>query len=190
MRWGPPSSRSDDIVHGLYSRPEIVGCMRERYGDGVMEGGEVDRRALAQIVFADSAELSWLEEQLHPLVRSTVDEFAAAQEKARPRPALVVAEVPLLFETGMQDTFDFVMLVTAPDVVRRRRLTAKLTDSEFSRRLAQQMPEDEKVARSDFVYRNTAGRKQLREFVGETMAHILTTWRDGDGDGDEDERRT
>src|SRR5665647_1167457 len=52
--------------------------------------------------------------------------------------------------------------------VRRRRLTAKLTDSEFERRLAQQMPEDEKIARSDFVFHNTGERKALREFVGQT----------------------
>ncbi len=176
---------SDDIVHGLYSRPEIVARIREHFGDGVMAADEVDRTALAHIVFDDPAELSWLEDQLHPHVRRAVDEFAEAQEKAHPRPVLVVAEVPLLFETGMEDTFDFVMLVTAPDRVRRRRLIAKLTDSEFSRRLAQQMPEEEKVARSDFVYRNTAARKQLRDFVGETVAHIIATWRDGAGEAGE-----
>ena len=144
--------------------------IHERFGDDVMDGAEVKRRELARVVFADLAQLAWLEEQLHPYVRSGVDEFAAAAERARPRPVLVVAEVPLLFETHMQDTFDYVMLITAPANVRRRRLSAKLTDSEFSRRLAQQMPEDEKVTRSDFVYHNTQGRKQLREFVGETAA--------------------
>ena len=65
------------------------------------------------------------------------------------------------------------MLVTAPDDVRRRRLTAKLTDSEFRRRRAQQMPEEEKIARSDFVFDNTGSRKELREFVGQTVASIL-----------------
>jgi dephospho-CoA kinase len=169
---------SDDIVHGLYSRPEIVARIREHYGEDVMDADQVDRAALAHIVFDDPDELAWLEGLLHPHVRLAVDEFAAAQEKAHPRPVLVAVEVPLLFETGMQDTFDYVLLVTAPDGVRRRRLVAKLTDSEFSRRLAQQMPEDEKVARSDFVYHNTAGRKQLRDFLGETVAHIIAAWRD------------
>src|SRR5665647_3162053 len=55
----------------------------------------------------------------------------------------------------------------------RRRLTAKLTDSEFERRMAQQMPEDEKIARSDFVFHNSGERKALREFVGQTVAQIL-----------------
>ena len=75
-------------------------------------------------------------------MRAAVDEWAAAQEAVAPRPALIVAEVPLLFETGIAEAFDYVMLITAPPDVRRRRLTAKLTDSEFERRLAQQMPEE------------------------------------------------
>ena len=75
------------------------------------------------------------------------------------------------------------MLITAPDDVRRRRLTAKLTDSEFRRRRAQQMPEEEKIARSDFVFDNTGSRKDLREFVGQTVARILAGERPAAGDG-------
>ena len=165
---------SDDIVHGLYSSGDVVDLIREHYGDTVVDGvGGVIRPALAAIVFADEAELRWLEDLLHPFVRTAVADWTVAQEKARPRPALVVVEVPLLFETGFAESFDYIMLITAPDDVRRRRLTAKLTDSEFSQRLAQQMPEDEKIARSDFVFSNTGARKKLREFVGQTVASIL-----------------
>ena len=165
---------SDDIVHGLYSSGDVVERIREHFGDVVVDGaGGVSRPALAGIVFADEAELRWLEDLLHPHVRSFVDEWSGEQRKARPRPALLVVEVPLLFETGFADAFDYTMLITAPEEVRRRRLTAKLTGSEFSRRLAQQMPEEEKIARSDFVFHNTGTRKALREFVGQTVAHIL-----------------
>jgi dephospho-CoA kinase len=164
---------SDDIVHELYAREDIVAAIRERYGERVMAGANVDRRILARIVFKDLDELQWLEDLLHPHVRTTVDAWAAGQLKARPRPALIVAEVPLLFETGMSSVFDYVMLITAPEDVRRRRLTAKLTESEFARRLAQQMPEEEKVARSDFVFVNTGARKALREFAQEAVANIL-----------------
>ena len=75
------------------------------------------------------------------------------------------------------------MLVTAPEEVRRRRLTAKLTDSEFSRRLALQMPEEEKILLSHFVYENTGTRKALREFLGQTVASILAGERPAAGGG-------
>ena len=164
---------SDDIVHGLYDRPAIIAAIQGRYGHKVTTGAHVNRQALAGVVFRDHEELQWLEQLLHPHVHAAVEEWATAQQKVRPRPAVIAVEVPLLFETGMETVFDFVMLVTAPAEVRRRRLTAKLTDSEFELRLAQQMPEDEKIARSDFVFHNTGERKALREFVGQTVAHIL-----------------
>jgi dephospho-CoA kinase len=164
---------SDQIVHALYDRPAIIAAIQGRYGQKAMTGAHVNRQALASIVFSDHDELQWLEQLLHPHVHASVDEWAAAQQKVRPRPAVIVAEVPLLFETGMETSFDFVMLVTAPADMRRRRLTEKLTDSEFERRLAQQMPEDEKIARSDFVFHNTGDRKALREFAGQTVAQII-----------------
>jgi dephospho-CoA kinase len=164
---------SDDIVHGLYDRPTIIAAIQGRYGHKVTTGAYVNRQALAGIVFRDHDELQWLEQLLHPHVHAAVEEWATARQKVRPRPAVMAVEVPLLFETGMETAFDFIMLITAPAEVRRRRLTAKLTDGEFELRLAQQMPEDEKIARSDFVFHNTGERKALRDFVGQTVAQIL-----------------
>jgi dephospho-CoA kinase len=160
-------------VHRLYDRPAIIAAIQARYGHKALSGAHVNRQALAGIVFRDQDELQWLERLLHPHVHAAVEEWAAAQHKVEPRPAVIAAEVPLLFETGMETAFDFVMLITAPAEVRRQRLTAKLTDSEFEHRLARQMPEDEKAARSDFVFHNTGERKALREFVGQTVAQIL-----------------
>jgi dephospho-CoA kinase len=181
---GAATISSDDIVHGLYSAADVVDRIRERYGEAVVDGaGGVSRPALAGIVFADEAELRWLEDLLHPFVREAVAEWVERQQKARPRPALIVVEVPLLFETGFEQRFDHIMLITAPDEVRRRRVAAKLTDSEFRRRRAQQMPEEEKVRRSDFVYANSGSRKELREFVGQTVASILAGDVQAVGDG-------
>src|SRR5665648_382096 len=92
---------SDHIVHALYDRPAIIAAIQARYGHKVMTGANVNRQALGSIVFRDQAELHWLEQLLHPHVHAAVDEWAAAQHKVSPRPALVVAEVPLLFEAGI-----------------------------------------------------------------------------------------
>lgn len=179
---GAATISSDDIVHGLYSTAEVVDRIREQFGDAVVDGaGGISRPALAGIVFSDEAGLRWLEDLLHPYVRSAVAKWVKEQRKARP--ALIVVEVPLLFETGFEERFDYIMLITAPDDMRRKRVAAKLTDSEFSRRRAQQMPEEEKIARSDFVFENTGSRKALREFVGQTVAMILAGERPAVGDG-------
>jgi dephospho-CoA kinase len=171
---GAATISSDDIVHRLYSTADVIDRIRERYGDAVVDGaGGISRPALAGIVFADEAELRWLEELLHPFVRDAVRAWVEHQQSARPRPALAAVEVPLLFEAGFEQGFDYIMLVTAPDEVRRRRVTTKLTASEFSRRRARQMPEEEKVARSDFVFDNSGPRKELREFVRQTVASVL-----------------
>jgi dephospho-CoA kinase len=175
---------SDAVVHGLYSTAAVVDQLREHFGEVVVDGaGGVSRPALAGIVFADQAELRWLEGLLHPYVRQAVDDWVAVQHRARPRPALLVVEVPLLFETGFSDRFDCIMLITAPEEVRRRRLTAKLTDSEFSGRLAQQLPEGEKIARSHFVFDNAGTRRELRDFVGQAVASILAGERPAAGGG-------
>ena len=177
---GAATISSDDIVHGLYSTADVIDLIREHFGDVVVDGaGGVSRPALAGIVFSDEAELRWLEDLLHPFVRDAVATWVDGQQRARPRPALIVVEVPLLFETGFDQRFDHIMLITAPDDVRRKRVTAKLTDSEFRRRRAQQMPEEEKIARSDFVFDNSGSRKDLREFVGQAVARILA----GEGPG-------
>ncbi len=166
---------SDDIVHELLGTPDIAVGIGEHFGAGALtEDGAVDRLAVAHIVFDDSEALGWLEALLHPHVTRRIEEWARAAQKASPRPALLVAEVPLLYETGLDAAFDYVLLVTAPSEVRRRRVAAKLTDSEFAHRLEQQLPEDEKVARADFVVHNTGDRHGLKEFVGETFARIIS----------------
>jgi dephospho-CoA kinase len=170
---GAVAISSDDVVHQLYLEEEVVSAIRDHFGERVMVDGVVSRPALAHIVFHDSEALDWLEKLLHPNVRRRVDDWAREQERSRPRPALIVAVVPLLFETGWAEWFDHTMLITAPVELRRKRVSGKLTDSEFKRRLEQQMSEDDKISRAEFVCHNTGSRKELEEAVREAFATII-----------------
>jgi dephospho-CoA kinase len=171
---------SDDIVHGLLSTREIAAAIGGRLGSGVLtEDGLVDRPAVAAIVFREREQLAWLEGLLHPHVKRRLGEWARVQQNGWPRPPLTVAEVPLLYEAHMERDFDYVMIVTAPADMRRRRVSAKLTESEFARRLELQLPEEEKVARADFVFRNTRSRRALKQFVGEVFASIISAVAEG-----------
>ncbi|HMK92456.1 MAG TPA: dephospho-CoA kinase [Thermoleophilia bacterium] len=170
---GAATVSADGLVHHLLEEQAIIDRVGRHFGDDVVADAQIDRPALASIVFNDASQLVWLESLLHPHVKRLVDDWARDQERRRPRPPLLVAEVPLLYETGMEEVFDYVLLVTAPESTRRKRLSAKLTASEFSRRMGRQLPEDEKAARARFVCDNVGGRAALKRFVGEMYATIL-----------------
>ena len=164
---------ADELVHHLLAEQAIISRVERHFGGDVLEDEQIHRPALAQVVFNDAGELVWLESLLHPHVKRLIDSWARKQEARRPRPPLLVAEVPLLFETDMADVFDYILLVTAPELARRKRLSAKVTASEFARRAARQLPEADKAERSDFVVENVGGREGLKAYVGEVYASIL-----------------
>jgi dephospho-CoA kinase len=155
-RRGAAVISSDDVVHRLYREDEgLQAALRERWGERVFSGGVVDREEIGRIVFADRAELAWLESELHPRVRAATDEWLAEQTAD-----VAVAEIPLLYETGGEDRFDRVVVVTAPPGVREARRGGPLTDRED--RL---VPEEEKVQRADWCYVNDGSLEELDAFV-------------------------
>jgi dephospho-CoA kinase len=162
------------VVHEVYTDAEVQGALARRFGDTVVRDGRVDRDVLGRIVFGDLAALSWLEQFTHPRVRKVVEAWAARQESAAEPPALLAVEVPLLFESGaMVDVFDFVLAVTAPENMRRRRVAAKLTPEQFARRVERQLNDAEKADRSDFVYENDGSRQHMKQFIAEAYAAII-----------------
>jgi dephospho-CoA kinase len=161
-RHGAATVSSDEIVHELYRNDEeLQAALRERWGDGVFAGDEVDRAAIGRIVFADRAELAWLEGELHPRVRA-----ATADWLARQTAEVAVAEIPLLYETGGESRFDKVVVVTAPAEVRTERR------GEHADREARLVPEDEKVRRADFAYVNDGTLEELDGFVAGVMEEL------------------
>jgi dephospho-CoA kinase len=154
-RRGVPTISADAIVHGLIANdPEVRAALEERFGT-------TDRAAIAGIVFADRTELDWLEALLHPRVVAVRDEWLAGLEAP-----LAVAEIPLLYETGGERGVDKVIVVTAPEELRRARKSIVAARSD---RL---LPDDEKVTRADFVYVNDGSTEQLDAWVGEVLTRL------------------
>jgi dephospho-CoA kinase len=161
-RRGAATISSDEIVHELYrDDEELQATLRERWGGRVFADGEVDRAAIGRIVFADRAELEWLEAELHPRVR-----VATADWLARQTADVAVAEIPLLFETGGESRFDKVVVVTAPVELRVERR------GEFANREERLVPEDEKVRRADFAYVNDGTLEELDAFVAGVLEEL------------------
>ena len=164
---GCPTLSSDAIVHGLYREPDVRAAVVERFGPGVLgEDGEVERAAVAARVFSDDIARRWLEQLLHPRVSAALERWRSEQEAAHPG-ALLVHEVPLLYEAGVADRYDGVVLITAPDAVRRAR-----TPERFDERAAKQLPEAEKVARADHVYVNDGTPAELARWIADLVARL------------------
>ena len=161
-RLGAAVISSDDVVHRLYREDEgLWAALRERWGERVFRDGEVDRAEIGRIVFADRAELAWLESELHPRVRAATDAWLAEQTAD-----VAVAEIPLLYETGGEARFDRVVVVTAPPEVREAR-RGGVADRED--RL---VPEEEKVRRADHHYVNDRSLEELDAFVAGVMEEL------------------
>jgi dephospho-CoA kinase len=161
-RHGAAVISSDDIVHGLYGDDdELVAALRERWGERVFRNGAVDRAEIGRIVFADRGELDWLESELHPRVRAAVSAWLAAQTAD-----VAVVEIPLLFETGGEERFDRVVVVTAPAEVRAGRRDA------LAEREERLVPEEEKVRRADFAFVNDGSLSELDEFVAGVLQEL------------------
>jgi dephospho-CoA kinase len=162
-RHGAATISSDEIVHDLLrSDDEVLAALRERWGDRVIGQEGADRAAIAAIVFADPGELAWLEGLLHPRV---VREYLAWRE--RQTAGVTVSEIPLLYETGGEQRFDGVVVITAPPEVRAER--ARIAPDERERRL---IPDEEKVKRADFAYVNDGTVEELDAFVADVLARV------------------
>lgn len=143
-----------------------------RWGAGVLDAeGRLDRGALRALVFADPAARRELEAIVHPEVaRLRAEEYGRlADAGAR----VAVADIPLLFEVGLQEEFDLVVLVDAPEAVRRERLVRHrgLTPEEADRMIAAQMPPAEKRSRADRVIENDGSLAELE-------ARAAALWRE------------
>ncbi|MHB8793775.1 MAG: dephospho-CoA kinase [Thermoleophilia bacterium] len=168
---GAAVRESDEIVHRLIDRADVRQRIGNSLGMDPLPAGEEGRSRIAQVVFADDAQLMRLEEIIFPLVAGEIDRWLATEEVEKA--PLAVIELPMLFEAGMADLFDHVVLVTAPAELRKSRHEGRVGLADFERRAARQLPEDQKRARSDFVYDNTGSPEDLDEFIAGVIAKIL-----------------
>ena len=158
---------ADDLVREiLRSDSRVKRALEDRFGSAVLtSGGEVDRAAVASIVFSSTEELTWLEALLHP----EVERLLLARIAAEPRRNQVV-QVPLLFEIGMEGRFDATVCVAAAPGVRRERIRARgLSEEEATARESRQFPLEKKMELADYVIVNDGSPRFLREEVRELL---------------------
>jgi dephospho-CoA kinase len=143
----------------------------ERFGQAVLQdNGTLDRKKLGAIVFAKEAERKALEAILHPEIRAVMKERMTQHERLTPD-KLVVVDVPLLYESGLESYFEHIMVVYVPRDEQLRRLMKRdnLTSQEAEKRLTAQMSIEEKKARADILIDNCGSIAQLEQQIDRWM---------------------
>ncbi|CAM4067065.1 dephospho-CoA kinase [Paenibacillus alkaliterrae] len=140
------------------------------YGQAVLEpDGTLNRKALGEIVFRDKTKLTQLEAITHPAIRERMQQRIHKYAEQYPE-RLVVADVPLLYETEQQELYEGVMVVYVPAEVQIARLMARNTvsEEEAERRVSLQMDIEQKRKRADWVIDNSGSlaetKRQLDDF--------------------------
>jgi dephospho-CoA kinase len=157
---GAETVSADEVVHDLLAGDEeTIDAVTQRFGKGVRGQRGIDRKVLGREVFGDAEALQDLEDILHPRVREETERRAAASDAA-----IFVAEIPLLFEGGRGDQFDYAVAVTTPDE-RRRAWAEERGMGEEQRRAIEdrQLSGEEKARRADVVVENDGDLDKLRE---------------------------
>ena len=158
---------ADATVHKLYAAggaavPEFAKAIPQ-----AVVSGAVDRTALKECLSKDPDLIKTIEAIVHPLVAADRAEVLAVQNAA-----LVVFDIPLLFETGAEAWLDSVLVVTAPADVQKERVMARgeMSEAMFAQILARQMPDADKRARADHVIETLtldATRKAVQELIAQ-----------------------
>lgn len=157
---GVPTLSADAVVHEIYEQSDFIGLVAQRLGPEVLENGMVNRDAVAEAIFAEPEARVWIEQQIWPRVGQRILDFRKHWESVERPPQVIVVEVPLLFESGMDQAFDLTASVIATPEERMRR-AGERGDVEIEAREARQMPQEEKAERSDIVIENDGSIEAL-----------------------------
>lgn len=158
---------ADALARQATADPAVMERIEASLGPGLVEAGSLDRARVAARVFSDPEALSRLNAIVHPWVARRRAELEAEAAAARPAPPMVVHDVPLLYEVGLDAEMDTVVVVYAPLETRLERLARRsgLGPAEALARDGAQLPLEEKAARADHVLDNSGSLPELEDQV-------------------------
>jgi len=162
---------SDSRAKAVLETPEARETLVAWWGPEILHEGKVDRKRVADIIFADVAQRRRLEAFVHPKLHQgrRVDIEAASARGVR----IIVIDAPLLLEAGVDKECDAVVFVDAPREQRLERVRSRgWNDAELTRREAAQMPVGEKRARSTYVIENKGDMVSLGKRIAELMREV------------------
>jgi len=161
---------ADLLARNRLDDPSLREKLVERFGNDIIDSGQtegrINRQRLAEIVFRDEAKLQALNALLHPLVLRDMDEIVAQSDAE-----CLIFEVPLLFEAGLQDCFDFIILVYASAALRHSRIVSRDGKAPGERGKFQ-IDDEDKQRVVDLVVTNNGSGEELKAKALEFVAYI------------------
>lgn len=170
---------SDALVHEILKLPEVIRKISLLLGTDILtkRSGNlsINKRRMAELIFHDNKKRRAAEKILHPLVLRKIRTTASAIFNREPS-ALVIVEVPLLFEAGFQRYFDRTIVVTCRKASAQQRLLHRgFSMDEIEKRLQAQMPISRKKKLADFVIDNSADITRTRNKVASILKKLSSS---------------
>lgn len=170
---------ADAEVAALYAHEgAAVDAIADVFPDSIKDNA-VDRAALAAHLAAHPEDFAVLESIVHPLVAAERARFMTEAEAGGAE--IVVLDTPLLFEAGVDEHVDRIVVVTAPEAVQKQRVLQRpgMTESRYRSILSRQTPDSEKRARADFIVDTGGGLESARDQVRDIMRRLREEVREG-----------
>lgn len=162
---------ADSVVHKLYAGRAVP--LIEAAFPNTTKNNKVDRMALGKIVVGNSAAMKKLETLIHPLVKQERDIFLNNAKKDNEK--IVILDIPLLFETGMDKQCDTIVVVATTLQDQRKRVLARvgMSEEKFINILASQMSDAEKRKRADFIIDTSKGIEAAKLQVLDVVTTLM-----------------
>ena len=164
---------ADVVARGITSRPEVIRILAENFGTQILDGENLNRKALASIVFSDKSQLSELNSLLFPII---CQEILVLIESCRKQ--YVLLDAPQLFESGLNEICDKIIAAISPREILIWRITSrdKISNEDAEKRLNSQFSQEFFVKHADYVIdtynEQKSSEEQAEKIVAKIMPHI------------------
>lgn len=160
---GYPAISADDLSKEILAGdPDVREEIIKQFGDQAFHDNKINKKYLAEEIFSSKNQLKKINAILHPRVRKKIESLSNEYFKASD---IIFVEAALIFESKIEKMYDYVVLIAADKDIRMNRSmkSRKLSESEFTERENNQLPEDVKRQKADFVFTNEGSLKELKE---------------------------
>lgn len=149
---GVPVFNSDVEAKNLLSSYEVKLFYKKEFGNSIFINDEIDKKKLAAIIFNNPEALEKVNHFIHPLVGQLFENWCMNYNEQ----PYVIKEAALLIESEIYQTLDYTILVTAPEILRVRRVVSrdKMEEDKVWERIKNQLTDEEKIKKTDFTIRN------------------------------------